>query len=199
MTDNSGVFFIWYVSPYLKIFKYEFSTSLVCQYHSQEIQVAVSVGFGFQMIKNSEFFFSRIDNTSPYTTHFHKFTFQNFNVDWKKMMLWSGGTWGSSFSSESVISSDTSKIYSFYTSGNLLYFATFNSLNGDIIDSIYRSNQNIYKVNCVTLSESYISVIILNTGTNYSVLLFDLSLSTFIIRMTTYNIIGCGVEPFSGR
>ena len=89
--------------------------------------------------------------------------------------------------SESVISSDKSSIYSFFPYGKnissgYLYFVCFNSLDGSILSSRYKSSiQMDYYVHSILLYGDYVISII---GYSYLVMY---SISTFAFTIKRFN------------
>ena len=85
----------------------------------------------------------------------------------------------SSYSIESVISSDRSSIYSLFTYGYYLYFVCFNSLEGSILSSRYKSSIEIYSVISIVLYGDYVISIIDNNLVIYSITTFAFTIKKF--------------------
>ena len=150
------------------------------------------------MISDSEFFMIGNHPSSTYDLHFYKFTFLNANVDWANILSWASGTWSSS-ESESVLSSDNSKIYSFFIFGSTryLYFATFAVSNGNVLSSRYKSNIGWAGVYGSASNGNSIMTIIMRT--TYSLLIFDTTTSSITIKDFIGDLYGWTVDTSSGR
>ena len=100
-----------------------------------------STGYGPLMISNTQFFVLGSDMASPYNLHMYKITFLSTSVDWAKQIACSSGTWGAYYS-ESVLSSDGSTIYSFFTFGvtKYLYFAGLSVSDGSVATTRFKSS-----------------------------------------------------------
>ena len=102
----------------------------------------------------------------------------------------------STYSSESVISSDKSSIYSLFAYGtdvsSYLYYVCFNSLDGSILSSRYKSSTNIYRyVFSIVLYGDYVISI---TGYYYLVMY---SITTFAFTIKKFNVNGSLYSIFS--
>ena len=95
-------------------------------------------------------------------------------------MSWSSSSC-SLYQSESLLSSDKSSIYSFFSFGYYMYYVCFNSLDGSILSSRYKSSINIYDVNSIVLYGDYVISI-----TSYSYLVMY-SITTFAFTIKRFN------------
>ena len=90
-----------------------------------------------------------------------------------------------SYYSESLLSSDKSAIYSLFIYGydthKYLYFVCFNSLDGSILSSRYKSSTTINSVNSIILYGDYVISI---TGSPYLVMY---SITTFDFTIKRFN------------
>ena len=95
-----------------------------------------------------------------------------------------------SYSSESVLSSDKSSIYSLFPFGTgmyssvYLYFVCFNSLDGNILSSRYKSSiqSNIYVKSIVLYGDYVISIV---NDDSHSLVIY--SITTFIFTIKKFN------------
>ena len=96
--------------------------------------------YGSFMINNSQLFMLGSDSTL-FSLHFYKTTFGKTSVDVATQIACPGGM-RTAFYSESLVSNDGSKIYSFFIYGSTqyLFFVTFNSTDLSIIESRYKSS-----------------------------------------------------------
>ena len=69
------------------------------------------------MLNSNQLFILSRDKTSPYNLLLYKITFSTPSVDWANKMLCASGTWTTNLS-ESLLSSDSSIIYSFFIFGS---------------------------------------------------------------------------------
>ena len=78
--------------------------------------------------------------SSNYDLYFYKITFGNTAVDWANKLQCPSGICSTSYAS-SILSSDSTSIYSFFPFGftSLLYFLTFSVADGSIVGSWYKS------------------------------------------------------------
>ena len=115
LSDNSGYFLILKLisSGKVNIWKYLFSTSTSAQ--CQELSVLNGYGKAQVKISDSQFFFLATDTTSPYPLHMIKVTFGATTTSWSNKLLCSSGTC-STAASESILSSDSTYVYSTFIS-----------------------------------------------------------------------------------
>ena len=195
LADLSGYFVIGYDSSSIaKICKYTFSlSSAQCQTISN-----IKIGYGQQMISNSQFFVLGVTTTSPYNLQMYKITFLSTSVNWANQIAWSG-TWSVDLS-ESVLSSDGSTIYSFFLFGasKYLFFAGLSASTGSVTTTRFKSSTFVDYVFGSTLNGDYV---VATTQTQTSVVMYSISSSTFTIKSFSSNdyLRGWGVEPSSGR
>ena len=101
---------------------------------------------------------------------------------------------------ESVISSDKSSIYFLFAYGSdiyatYLYFVCFNSLDGSILSSRYKSSINIYDVNSIILYGDYVISI---TGSPYLVM-YSITTFAFTIKKCNGILYSMLFDSYSGR
>ena len=99
------------------------------------------IGYCHLMISDSQFFVLGFDLASSYNLKIYKITFSSISVDWANQLSCSSGTWVSYFS-ESLLSSDGSTIYSFFTFGvtKYLYFAGLSVSDGSVTTTRFKSS-----------------------------------------------------------
>ena len=138
--------------------------------------------------------------TSPYSLHFYKITFKNTVVNAASKMSCPSGSW-STFYSESLMSSDKSKIYSCFTFGPgflNLFFITFNSTDLSVIGSIYKASISWTMIYGSALVGNYI--IISAIFSNNNMLVFDISTSSFsVYKFAVSNMYVAAVEPNTNK
>ena len=93
------------------------------------------------MLNSNQFFLLSRDKLSPYNLLLYKITFSTPSVDWANKMLCASGTW-TTYLSESLLSSDSSTIYSFFIYGSTqyAYFASFLVSDGTVTGTRYKSS-----------------------------------------------------------
>ena len=137
-SDNSGFIFIGKISD-MAIWKYLFSQTGITS--CQEITTLYTYGYGQLKLSNTQLFLTGADRNSPYNFHAFKITFGSSTSDWSKKILWPTNNWRL-YPSESLLSQDSSLIYSFFSYGDpsFWYFVKFNASDGNVIGSKYKSN-----------------------------------------------------------
>ena len=196
LTDLSGYFVIGRDSSNIaKICKYIFlSSSAQCQTISN-----INTGYGHLMISNSQFFVIGVALSSPYNLRMYKITFSLTSVNWANQIACSSGTW-SSYYSESVLSSDGSTVYSFFTFGasnTYLYFCGLSVSDGSVRTTRYKSGTTVSSVWGSALNGDYV---VATTQSPVSLAIYSISSSTFTIKsFSGYALYGWRVEPSSGR
>ena len=149
------------------------------------------------MISNGQFFVLGAAPFSPKHLNMYKITFSLTSVSWANQIVCTG-TW-SSAESESRLSSDGSKIYSFFLFGSTkyLYFVGLSVADGSVATTRYKSSASVYRVYGSALNGDYA---IATTFLPNSVVIYSISSSTFTIKafFGTY-ILGWGVETSSNK
>ena len=136
----------------LKYLIYTFSSSSAqCQSITN-----INTGFGHLMISNNQFFVLGV-TTSPYNLQMYKITFLSTSVNWANQIACPSGSWYVD-SSESVLSSDESTIYSFFEfwPNAYLYFCGLSVSSGSVVTTRYKSSTAVGKVYGSALSGDYI-------------------------------------------
>ena len=195
LADISGYYAIGYDSSSIaKICKYTFSTS------SAQCQTITNIktGFGHLMISNSQFFILGATPSSPNNLKMYKITFLLTSVNWANQIT-CAGTWSADLS-ESVLSSDGTTIYSFYSFGSsttYLYFCGLSVSAGSITTTRFKSSAAVSYVYGSALNGDYI---VTTTQSPESLVMYKISSSTFTIKSFSGNFLrGWGVETSSGR
>ena len=101
-------------------------------------------------ITDTQYFMMNNDHSSPYNLFIYKITFGSTSVNWAKTMICPSGSWTAGFW-ESILSSDSTKIYSLFTYGssNYFYFTTFANSDGSIL---IRGSFNNFKWSSINYS-----------------------------------------------
>ena len=198
LSDSSGYFILG-----LKISKP--SSDYIWKYlHSssnaqwQEVTSVDSNVFAPLVWNNDQIFFIGLDSIKE-AMHFYKITFGSSSVDWAKQMLWTSVC--SLSSSEALLNSDNSQIYSFSTYGmepSFVYFVTFYVSDGSVVGSKYASSISCSAVYGSVLSGSYLVATLY--WSDPFILIFNTALSTFLIeKLSGYNLYCLSVDSQSGR
>ena len=109
------------------------------------------------MISSSQFFVLGVASSSPFNLQMYKITFSSTSVDWANQIACTSGTW-IAYNSDSVLSSDRSTIYSFFTFGqiNYLYFAGLSVSSGSVTTTRYKSSTSAAYVWWSALNGDYL-------------------------------------------
>ena len=155
--------------------------------------------YGQLKIADGQFYFVGIGPTSPFPLHFNKITFGNSVSDWSyKMTCWSG-TWGAS-ESDSVLSSDSLKIYSVFNYGpsSYAFFVTLKTANGSVLGSRYKSDIGWNYIGGIILNGDYL--VFTSAWSSPYLILFNTATSTILAKSFSGSYLyELGVEPTSGR
>ena len=150
------------------------------------------------MISNSQLFFlGRVKNSDPNQIRMYKITFASTSPDWAIQMQCGSDYWYSQ-ASESILSSDGTKIYLFFimsASDTNLYFSGLSVSDGSVTTTRYKSSVVVSDVRGAALNGDYI---VATTYTNF-ILIYRISTSTFTINSFSFDLYGWAVEPSSGR
>ena len=122
------------------------------------------------MISNSQLFVLGATSTSLYNLQMYKITFSSTSVDWANQIACNTVTWYAS-SSESVLSSDGSTVYSFFTFGSstttYLYFCGLSVADGSVRTTRYKSGIAVSGVWGSALNGDYVVKLRLNMPINW--------------------------------
>ena len=198
LADLSGYFVIGCDnSKIAKICKYTFSlSSAQCQTINN-----INTGYSHLMISNKQLFVLGDSTTSPYNLRMFKITFLMTYVDWANQMACSLGTCKAS-NSESMLNSDGSTVYSFFTFGTststtYLYFFGLTVSDGSVTTTRFKSSAFVLDVWGSSLNGDYV---IATTYSPASLVIYSISSSSFTIKsFSGAYLFGWGVEPSSGR
>ena len=195
LSDNSGYYFVPIAaSGEANLWKYLFSSSTAqCQ-----LITNIKNGYGVVMLTTTQFFITGTVTTTPNHLWMYKVTYSSTYVDWANQITCTGGSWSESYSS-SMVSSDGSTIYSFIAysqSSTYLYFFSLSVATGSVIGSRYKSS---VAISFVSGSIAYGDYVLATTVLPFSLVIYTLSTSTFIIKTPIGVLNELGVELSSGR
>ena len=149
------------------------------------------------MISNSQLFVLGTTPASPYNLQMLKITLLSTSVDWANQIACTG-TWSAS-TSESLLSSDGSTIYSFFLFGSpyYLYFWGLSVSSGSVVTTRYKSSAAMTYVQGSALSGDYV---VATTSSPLSFVMYSISSSTFTIKsFSGTRLYEWETEPSSGR
>ena len=183
LSDNSGYYVIQlYTGDIPHVLKYSFSSSTNQHYILNSMYL---YAFGALMISDTELFWIT-KTTTPYNAVFIKFTFANTSADWAKQMSCSLSNWIIN-PSESLLSTDKSKIYTLFAyvqSDYNIYFSSFQTSSGAIVGYRYKStswsNSN-YGVYGSVLNGDYI-LATLQCSSIYYLAIYNISSALFTFK-----------------
>ena len=115
-------------------------------------------------------------------------------------MSWSSGTWSTSNSETLLSSTDSTKLYSFFTYGSskYAYFATLNATNGNVIGSRFKSSTSCSSIYGMAEKGNYLLATVL--WTNYYLVLVDITSFTFSIKLFSgISLYGTSVDQGSRK
>ena len=141
------------------------------------------------------------DSSNKFYQYFYRLDFKANSIDWISKLQCSYTENWYIRSAESLISSDKSKIYSFYFSGNIVYFLTLDTSAKSII-SQYKINQSTLSINGSILQRNFILVSLTTSTQSSSLLLVNYQSSpptfttTLFYQILLYQI---AQESRSGR
>ena len=112
------------------------------------------------MISNSQFFVLGAAPSSPNNLQIYKITFLSTSVNWANQIVCNTGKWSAS-NSESVLSSDGSTVYSFFTFGatsstSYIYFCGLSVSDGSITTTRFKSDTTVYYAYGSALNGDYV-------------------------------------------
>ena len=150
------------------------------------------------MISNSQFFILGVTTTILYNLQMYKITFSLTSVSWSNQIVCPSGTWSASYS-ESVLNTDGSTVYSFFTFGatTYLYFVGLSVSDGSIKTTRFKSSASVTYVWGSALNGDYV---VTTTQSQTSLVMYSISSSTFTIKSFSGGLLRRWVvEPSSGR
>ena len=147
------------------------------------------------MINDREFYMITGKLNTPYTLYFCKFTFGSLFTDWTKQI--------ECFNcrgdlSESLLSSDRTKIFSFFIYGPNpynMYLSIFNLTDGSLLDSRYKSNSTwgTYNING-SAQKGELIILTVKWDSNSYLVMMDGTLNTFTIKL--FSASGTGLNLY---
>ena len=153
-------------------------------------------------ISDSQYFFLGM-NSLTYELYYVKATFGNTSTDWvNKISCSMDSAWSLSFS-ESQLSSDNTKIYSFATYGGTtvgksIFFITFTLSDGSVSGTRYKSAVLWTAVYGSVLTGNYLITTSYCSGP--FIVIFDTVLSSFTVRVFSGSYLyGLAIDKSSGR
>ena len=155
--------------------------------------------FGQLKISDDTFFFvGTYPTLSPYALHFFRYLFGNTSPVWSFKL--DGASGYSAFYSESLLSTDKTRIYTFDIYGNprYLYFITFDSSNGSVLGSRYKSSISWGRVNGGTIKDKFLMVTVECLDINLIIVNTETS-EILIKKFDGTKLNACIVENTSGR
>ena len=207
LSDNSGYVFITSISSKTSIWKYLFSSpsNTLCYSLSSYSKKP----HGQLMINDNQFFFLVIDSTAMNIVY-AKVTYGQNSADWMKTMSCFLGSndWDTFQSSVSLLGKDGSTIYLFANLGPFdkdlkiaiqnLYLFAFNSNDGSLIGTRYKSSISCSFVNDATAHGDLLIAVTLCYG--YNIIIYNTQTSLFIIKyISSVELNGVLVEKLSER
>ena len=200
LSDDSGFIFIAQKlssqNPYFCKQIVTPSLSIECK----EITTIYYCGFGSLKITDDVYFFSATDTTT-YNLHYYKMKFSSGSVEKASVMSYPDYPSITVSSSESMLSSDGSLIYTFISYGNpkYVFFNTFNFSDLSIVGTRYKSSIEWRYIIGGTLNGDILAVTPLWVSGNY-LMMFNIVTSEFKIKLFEGNRLQqLANEPSIGR
>ena len=115
-------------------------------------------------------------------------------------MSWASGSWTASNSETLVSCADSTRLYSFFTYGSTkyAYLVSFNSTNGNVISSRFKSNISCSSIYGMVEKGNYLLATVLWTS-SYLVLVDTTSFTFSIKQSSGTSLYGVAVEQGSGK
>ena len=152
------------------------------------------------MLSDTQLFLLAVDSTSSSDLYFNKVSYAGTVTDWTSKLSWPTSSWTLRLS-ETLLSSDKTKLYIFPAYGNplYLYFMSIRLMDGGKVDTWYKSDSNIARVLGSAQYGNYVVVSADISPTIY-LMLVDLSKSTFSFKQFTgTSLYQVGVDSNTGR
>ena len=154
----------------------------------------------FSLFLGNQMYFMGVWDSVNYNFCMVKYTYNNSSVDWAKTIVCVSTNWTTSLS-ESKLSTDNTKIYSFFVFGNptMFYLITLSFANGSVIGNRYRSSVTWMQVYGSAINGNYVAANLVWSSISYLVLY---NTATSAINLKTFNgdtLVGLSVEPSVGR
>ena len=198
LSDNSGYYIMGRsTSSYAILWKYLFSSP--SSYYCQEIPTIVNFSVSQKLISSSEFFLQGVGPSLSYYLYTYKIQFGSTSVTWANRMGCPSSSWSCS-GSESVLSTDGSAIYSFFTYGyyTYLYIISFSVSSGTVLGSRYKSNSSWNTVHGSIVNRNYVITSAYWGG--HFLLIYNPLIDSFLIKYFRYEgIFRLEIEPIIQR
>ena len=181
LSDNSGYYIIGKDSSAFAPIIWKYIFTIAGSAECKEISTISGRVYNQMMITDTQFFVLGAYSGGGGYIKFIMLRFNNTIEDWRSQMSWS--SWYSQVS-ESIFSTNKSKIYIFFTAGTnplYLYFATLNTSDGTTINARYKSSIDILFVWGMQQNDNYI-ITTVGTGTKAYLILLNKSANSFIIK-----------------
>ena len=195
ISDDSGYYVIGGDSSLIpNICKYLFSTPSISQ--CQQLPNLYQFAYGQLKLTESSYFFLSVSPLSPYPLRFYRVTFASLSPDWSAKLPCSSGTWTAA-NSCSVLSGNS--VYSIFAYGvtKYVYLVGFAADKGTVMTSRFKSN---ISWNFIFGSETNGDFIVTSAFcSSKHLIIFNIALSTFDIRIFNGFLYGIAFEPATGR
>ena len=181
LSDNSGYY----------IFGNDASlNSQICKYlHSSSTSQCRGILYlksviGQIMTSDTQLFTFGYDSSTGYYGQY--ITFTN-SINWSTKFSWSITGSCTTFSAESLLSADKTKIYTFFINGNLAYFASLLVSTGSVSGSAYKSSISWTSINGLMLQKDNVIATLSCTlsPSSYVLILFNTISNSFIIKASS--------------
>ena len=196
LSDSSGYFIIGYKAgvSHATIWKLLFSNPNSSQW--QELSGMSEYAFGQLMLNDNQFYFVTGIHVSGNSLYFVKFTFGSAYTDWVNTLS-IANYYGDL--SESLVSNDNTKIFSFFVYGGSsfsMYFATFNLQDGNLIGSRYKSSAScsIFKIYGSAQKGDFIILTTYCDPSYYLVMMNSVSYTFTMMKFSGSNLFGAAVQ-----
>ena len=153
------------------------------------------------MLSDTQLFLLGIDSSN--ILQMYKARFSSASVEWANMITCNGCTY--SAYSESLLSVDKSKIYSFFYYGpenyrQYFYFVTLTSSTGSVASTTYKLSYLGYNNQFfLALNSDYIIASTFYNGFNLMYLIYNIASSSFITKYMSQSTIALLFESLTGR
>ena len=184
LSDSTGYYIVAKSGTTVDLWKYLFSSPSTASW--QPATIISTYGDGSIMLNDNQLLLVGF-NSASLDLKFLKVTFGSTSVDWSSKISCTTGGCTINYS-ESILSSDSSMIYwltAYQISSYYLFFTTFNSTDGSVIGSRYRSSVSWLTIFGSGLYSNYIAATIQCYTSSNFVMLIDISSFTFTIRYSS--------------
>ena len=160
-----------------------------------EFPTIVNYSYGTLMLNDDQLFLMGQDISSLTLLHMYKITFSTGSYNWVNMI--SCPTDSTPYWSESIQNSDSSKIYSLFMLENIAYayFITFNSTDGSVVGSRYKSSTSWYYVLGSERNQNGLVLFSLLCQTSSNLFVYDTVSTKITIYAGKVIFFGMEIEP----